>query len=256
MDHPRSRGVYRRHLPVYTRSNGSSPLARGLQDQWVTMTVTDLDHPRSRGVYLAGRPRLPTGPRIIPARAGFTPESAPGRPPVWDHPRSRGVYGGLMSELQEIAGSSPLARGLPRRSTRTKVTGRIIPARAGFTGDPIKGSGRTPDHPRSRGVYHRPWRTLVARPGSSPLARGLRSRRSHTAQCGRIIPARAGFTGGDVGHEFGGGDHPRSRGVYDIVWAMDIGDAGSSPLARGLPARQFREINNTRIIPARAGFTP
>ena len=52
--------------------------------------------------------------------------------------------------------------------------------------------------------------------GSSPLARGLLVVVSgRVFSCG-IIPARAGFTGGDrVGH---GGlpDHPRSRGVYRL----------------------------------------
>ena len=50
--------------------------------------------------------------------------------------------------------------------------------------------------------------------GSSPLARGLRrDRRSSGGRLG-IIPARAGFTPAGVGGRDGGGDHPRSRGVY------------------------------------------
>ena len=32
MDHPRSRGVYRKTAPVILRFHGSSPLARGLPD--------------------------------------------------------------------------------------------------------------------------------------------------------------------------------------------------------------------------------
>ena len=70
-----------------------------------------------------------------------------------------------------------------------------------------------------------------------------------------IIPARAGFT---AGRRFDGplvGDHPRSRGVYVDVTAYSSRDLGSSPLARGLPARRRRPARRFGIIPARAGFT-
>ena len=53
----------------------------------------------------------------------------------------------------------------------------------------------------------------------------------------------------------GAQDHPRSRGVY-IRKAVKAADPdGSSPLARGLPARLARGSLGSRIIPARAGFT-
>ena len=55
--------------------------------------------------------------------------------------------------------------------------GGIIPARAGFT----LSSGTAPrskwDHPRSRGVYVDAAFATIEAEGSSPLARGLRSRR-------------------------------------------------------------------------------
>ena len=50
-DHPRSRGVYETNLRDDLDKQGSSPLARGLHDQW-------------------GYPKREV--RIIPARAGFT----------------------------------------------------------------------------------------------------------------------------------------------------------------------------------------
>ena len=112
---------------------------------------------------------------------------------------------------------------------------RIIPARAGFT-------RRSPD-----GGF--------ADAGSSPLARGLPSTIGALAGAGRIIPARAGFT--DVEHELAGEgqDHPRSRGVYPgYDGNLDL-NIGSSPLARGLPARHRHLQSPGRIIPARAGFT-
>ena len=71
----------------------------------------------------------------------------------------------------------------------------------------------------------------------------------------RIIPARAGFTKASRwgGREFP--DHPRSRGVYLYVTGRILISAGSSPLARGLPAGAIVHDYNYRIIPARAGFT-
>ena len=72
-------------------------------------------------------------------------------------------------------------------------------------------------------------------PGSSPLARGLR-----TAPSGKMHSRT---------------DHPRSRGVY-VILSDDMGlEIGSSPLARGLRHRLIAQHLVLRIIPARAGFT-
>ena len=53
-----------------------------------------------------------------------------------------------------------------------------------------------------------------APPGSSPLARGLRTRTPESDAIMGIIPARAGFTVYFHNLRFDGKDHPRSRGVY------------------------------------------
>ena len=111
-DHPRSRGVYRIARDFADRMGGSSPLARGLP-QCGTQTS------RSQ--------------RIIPARAGFTGCSRSVRARRSDHPRSRGVYASQRAAFSAFRGSSPLARGLPRRAHPDRARGRIIPARAGFT---------------------------------------------------------------------------------------------------------------------------
>ena len=154
---------------------------------------------------------------------------------------------------------------------------RIVPARAGFTARPEFSGDRIPDHPRSRGVYLKPAGQLIMQGGSSPLARGLRRRRSRRRRAGRIIPARAGFTsrcrwrpwwpsdqprsrGVYATHEVLGSttaypDQPRSRGVYRQYRDMQVNVAGSSPLARGLPYRMPRFSQCVWIIPARAGFT-
>ena len=259
-DHPRSRGVYSGLSTDQAVSAGSSPLARGLLDDVVAITVGDRiiparagftsrpatsmwctrDHPRSRGVYaveenVRGDPRW-----IIPARAGFTTGPHCTCLPPWDHPRSRGVY--VCSEPAEVGGpgSSPLARGLRRRRSRSRRGSGIIPARAGFTAVSPASPWKCGDHPRSRGVYGDIKRYMEAARGSSPLARGLPGRPVCWCLCMRIIPARAGFTDDRQLRRHGFQDHPRSRGVYAGDAVRERGQVGSSPLARGLP------LNSTR----------
>ena len=196
------------------RVGGSSPLARGL------LSV----------------PFFSTGVgRIIPARAGFTSSTwlLPCRLP--DHPRSRGVYGSCASAAPPRSGSSPLARGLHNERISKLLENGIIPARAGFTGRGTAAATPSSDHPRSRGVYVTTSATGHDSPGSSPLARGLRSQSASAGSCHRIIPARAGFTGGHGLPPPVAGDHPRSRGVYASFSTPPADTTGSSPLARGLP---------------------
>ena len=254
MDHPRSRGVYEKEAHRLRVQVGSSPLARGLRRQGqgqrellriiparagftAKQRARDAykrDHPRSRGVYR----RAPRPSRSLS-----------------DHPRSRGVYAGLIGQDAGTSGSSPLARGLLGAASDKGKTGRIIPARAGFTRQrswqarsigiiPAR-AGFTPsnapatrtraDHPRSRGVYL----FLVV---VHPLAE-------------RIIPARAGFTSRRESGNRTRRDHPRSRGVYLNWTAAGLKGKGSSPLARGLHAQGHFIGITAGIIPARAGFT-
>ena len=196
-DHPRSRGVYILAGGLSGALDGSSPLARGLRMMeklsldlrriiparaGFTVSGTPacayvLDHPRSRGVYetiasdasrISGSSPLARGlltvailnskvAGIIPARAGFTSCSCPACTGPGDHPRSRGVYGIARRWLFPFAGSSPLARGLPRETEEEIVRWWIIPARAGFTRNGKNNDARPWDHPRSRGVYT--WRS-------------------------------------------------------------------------------------------------
>ena len=157
-DHPRSRGVYAEAAPNEYVETGSSPLARGLRvrgrpERTVARIIPARagftrpcpypschyrDHPRSRGVYRivqslmrheSGSSPLARGlPRmiaihlrccgIIPARAGFTSRPGSGAYAGRDHPRSRGVYSRTTTTHTAPPGSSPLARGLPRRDCR------------------------------------------------------------------------------------------------------------------------------------------
>ena len=172
-----------------------------------------------------------------------------------DHPRSRGVYVSQSSCSKSVAGSSPLARGLPPRLDQVLPDGRIIPARAGFTRVLPGLHPHAADHPRSRGVYP----VDQAQPGdllgSSPLARGLQDTHHHPASRHRIIPARAGFTRAAPQRARERPDHPRSRGVYARSAAACPRAPGSSPLARGLQGVLGLRVLVGRIIPARAGFT-
>ena len=254
-DHPRSRGVYQGTRSPARDHRGSSPLARGLpltgpeQDPGPRIIparagFTDRhdrrggglgDHPRSRGVYRPTAWRRRRSRRIIPARAGFTTTASTTRDATSDHPRSRGVYEGHVEVDDDLRGSSPLARGLLRSARRGPSTGRIIPARAGFT--------------------HAAKAPLDSPTGSSPLARGLRLRTLQRPRSRRIIPARAGFTRRALMRPPPSSDHPRSRGVYCSRRASKTGEVGSSPLARGLPERARGQREWAGIIPARAGFT-
>ena len=111
------------------------------------------------------------------------------------------------------------------------------------------------DHPRSRGVYLPMSPCRDGGGGSSPLARGLPPVGIAASLPTGIIPARAGFTTRASFSGSGLRDHPRSRGVYLAVTVGTAATAGSSPLARGLPHVGGIEVGETRIIPARAGFT-
>ena len=172
-DHPRSRGVYLARTWPASRYSGSSPLARGL-------------HALEFGGEIIGR--------IIPARAGFTELRRSTFLTASDHPRSRGVYRSHGFAVVVRRGSSPLARGLPCSCATRSPSSRIIPARAGFTHRRRRKDRRSPDHPRSRGVYRDiSWSNPLAT-GSSPLARGLLDQGGGEGVDLGIIPARAGFT--------------------------------------------------------------
>ena len=275
-DHPRSRGVYDDAPAIAPGLHGIIPARAGFTGGRAGRRLTGPDHPRSRGVYRGsgistqpppGSSPLARGLRpgggsqdphrgIIPARAGFTcPAPEPSGAPA-DHPRSRGVYRLPPLFRGPRRGSSPLARGLRSIRAAEAPAGGIIPARAGFTSATRTTCATRSDHPRSRGVYASPAAIGALCRGSSPLARGLPRAAKRTVRDIRIIPARAGFTGGYHVQGKGASDHPRSRGVYIRPVSQPRAPAGSSPLARGLLHHLQRLPEGGGIIPARAGFTP
>ena len=194
--------------------DGSSPHTRGLP-------------PRPRGS------RFPAG--IIPAHAGFTWSIWPATLGIGDHPRTRGVYAEFHRPGSRRLGSSPHTRGLLGLEGVPGVAVGIIPAHAGFTRAVYGARSREADHPRTRGVYLIPGARTTTGAGSSPHTRGLPRGHNTRKRPGGIIPAHAGFTQRLVQRAVWRGDHPRTRGVYQLA------------------VRQRRDHH--RIIPAHAGFT-
>ena len=70
-DHPRSRGVYPGRTVLIPDGMGSSPLARGLQDEVALCRGDSVDHPRSRGVYSAAYRPEETRPGSSPLARGL-----------------------------------------------------------------------------------------------------------------------------------------------------------------------------------------
>ena len=110
-------------------------------------------------------------------------------------------------------------------------------------------------HPRSRGEHLYAFLATFLTFGSSPLARGTRTRLPFFIGSLRFIPARAGNTTAVGQTRRLTTVHPRSRGEHSSSRTMGTCSAGSSPLARGTHcARGVRALFH-RFIPARAGNT-
>ena len=132
-DHPRSRGVYHPARPRHLRRPRIIPARAGFTLRAPASHARSSDHPRSRGVYRGAVAATVGNAGIIPARAGFTSYASPLLCAPQDHPRSRGVYCTTTWPTGSRRGSSPLARGLRSGRRNGPSSGRIIPARAGFT---------------------------------------------------------------------------------------------------------------------------
>ena len=171
------------------------------------------------------------------------------------HPRSRGEHDARGHGIEDVAGSSPLARGTPASRRRWKPAFRFIPARAGNTRPCSPTTSPPPVHPRSRGEHAALGGRRTAAAGSSPLARGtLREIQERHAE-GRFIPARAGNTAPGPSLPACGPVHPRSRGEHRAMPGLAYRLDGSSPLARGTPVHALPAHGWDRFIPARAGNT-
>ena len=172
---------------------------------------------------------------IIPACAGSTQSLLIQGVIRQDHPRVRGEHPGSSGMLFKDSW--------------------IIPACAGSTnrGRPTRRPLR--DHPRVRGEHRVSAQVVDENAGSSPRARGAHgSQRSQPPYTG-IIPACAGSTFFSRGSVGGRRDHPRVRGEHHLLPGMSRLSGGSSPRARGAPARTRIIRPVFGIIPACAGST-
>ena len=210
--HPRSRGAARRADRAQIEDKGPSPLARGSQvgahgEHFRFGSIPARAgqptpnhrqagrrrvHPRSRGAADRRHHSAPAGggpsplargsrlahhelaPHVgsIPARAG-QPDPAHWLE-SWTrvHPRSRGAAGSQRANVFRHEGPSPLARGSPRRTSRSQMQKGSIPARAGQPPTTVGRASGKGVHPRSRGAAKTNSPPLPPIRGPSPLARG------------------------------------------------------------------------------------
>ena len=194
-DHPRMRGEHYLDGSTDRRLTGSSPHARGALGGPVDAVVVG---------------------GIIPACAGSTSCPSTTASCTRDHPRMRGEHEehGLYRWGGGMLGSSPHARGAPRRGLVAGALVGIIPACAGSTSTRLILNLSAGDHPRMRGEHDRGALMTSGGSGSSPHARGARVPRRRGIRARGIIPACAGSTAHAPARRTSGEDHPRMRGEH------------------------------------------
>ena len=146
--------------------------------------------PRVRGKHRASG-ETAAQVQIIPARAGQTLSSFLRMCWDSDHPRACGANASYGYRGGCLRGSSPRVRGKQREGAELRLSGRIIPARAGQTARRSTRRRTSPDHPRACGA-------------NAAIGGGVSSL--------RIIPARAGQTAVRGAWPIARPDHPRARG--------------------------------------------
>ena len=137
----------------------------------------------------------------------------------------------------------------------TVLEGRIIPARAGQTGDTASQRQSSTDHPRACGANVLAAVPVGATTGSSPRVRGKQFQAFQIHVIRRIIPARAGQTRSATTSRHPSTDHPRACGANRLISVAAACRAGSSPRVRGKLNAVLNLVQGIRIIPARAGQT-
>ena len=222
--HPRWRGEHTDVDGNALSPGGSSPLARG-----------------APGRHRHQLPRF----RLIPAGAGSTRTPPAPTTTFPAHPRWRGEHPLPNLLVTRRCGSSPLARGAHRRTFRFMATARLIPAGAGST-DIVE------EVCNLVGVVVE---GCVVGSGSSPLARGARTRWCAGRWFRRLIPAGAGSTYASIPRSRVAPAHPRWRGEHYLIGENGQGHFGSSPLARGARNARPSRCGLVRLIPAGAGST-
>ena len=232
--HPRVRGEHQLSADDAKSSFGSSPRARGTHGTVVVDSLDWLGHPRVRGEHRrADAPTAHTSGssprargthcvhdhgaelvRVIPACAGNTATAPLRARRLTGHPRVRGEHLPKLHDCARCGGSSPRARGTLGVGLVAGRRLRVIPACAGNT--PLHAGSRrsTSGHPRVRGEHSWPCAARRRGHGSSPRARGTRSRSARTLSICRVIPACAGNTRKHVKSKSMDSGHPRVRGEH------------------------------------------
>ena len=209
--------------------------------------------PRARGAHGLGRAFRQRG-WIIPACTGSTAARLPPPACVPDHPRVHGEHAIRALRPRLVLGSSPRARGALDPGECAPGLPRIIPACTGSTRLAPERVDHRADHPRVHGEHVPSWFSVSAVTGSSPRARGAPPPLLARGGASRIIPACTGSTPGRSAGPMPAADHPRVHGEHHARHAggrrgcriipactgstmasveRTIGDAGSSPRARG-----------------------
>ena len=171
------------------------------------------------------------------------------------HPRLRGEHLGRYERPKVEAGSSPPARGTPPLPDWPHKMPRFIPACAGNTTCGGMTASGMSVHPRLRGEHPTIEKPGEINLGSSPPARGTRTRHGDAGCKVRFIPACAGNTRRRRRDRARGAVHPRLRGEHDAVLAGFGENLGSSPPARGTRSDFRAVVEFRRFIPACAGNT-
>ena len=175
--------------------------------------------------------------RLIPARAGNIHSQRRARPCPPAHPHSRREHAEEHALHGTDPGPSPLTRGTHTDEGSAQANLGFIPAHAGNIQRKIRQARNLPAHLRSRGEHGSSARSTHRPHESSPLARGTLATSARRALTHGLIPARAGNTNSTVPLTRNPAAHPRSRGEHKNRGFATKPPTGSSPLARGTPAR-------------------
>ena len=193
--------------------------------------------------------------RFIPASAGNTVDATSTRAATPVYPRWRGEHVLRCTCCTATFGLSPLARGTHFLIADILQFVRFIPAGAGNT-PAVSGMKRKLSvYPRWRGEHLTCSCLIFIVHGLSPLARGTRTLRAHSALSDRFIPAGAGNTACVVSVPPKIAVYPRWRGEHIEQPANVIAEHGLSPLARGTQNQPRTRYVRRRFIPAGAGNT-
>ena len=152
-------------------------------------------------------------------------------------------------------GSSPRMRGTRRRKSRQAHRKRFIPAYAGNTINPSRGSIHSSVHPRVCGEHSLSGVSRSGNRGSSPRMRGTHMLISVPPYNRRFIPAYAGNTSKIGASRVSPSVHPRVCGEHRRFHSGVRDSPGSSPRMRGTRRGQRQRRTGHRFIPAYAGNT-